>query len=118
MKIVKFMELKDMPRGTVFSEYEPCIVEGLWIKGDTFKFGEEPEMCGFYEQPVLACHYFGDYDNPPGVFDYGWSRHCSHDDGPSQLFAVYEEVDVLRMISLLSTKGVSKEAWEYQDKDG
>jgi hypothetical protein len=112
MKVVKFMELKDMPRGTVFSEYEPCIVDGLWVKGNTFKFGPESDDCGIYEQRVPAEHYADDPDEPPEVHDHGWMRRLRHDDGEDQLFAVYDDMDVARMINLLTLKGVSERVWK------
>jgi hypothetical protein len=114
MKVVKFMELKDMPRGTVFSEYAPCFVTGLFVKGNTFSCGAEPDMCGFYEQEVLAEHWSDDPNDPPEVQDYGWMRRLRYDDGEDQLFAVYDDMDVARMVNLLTLKGVSDETWKYK----
>lgn len=107
MRIVNRKEFLTLPVGTVFAEYEPCIVGDMRIKGDN---------CGdndwFYQEIDLSldCHDSGEMvelldesektgKSIPMDFD------CQSRDGAfaeTQLYAVYEKADVRQLIARLA----------------
>jgi len=55
MKIVTKQEFYKLPNGTLFSYYEPCIINGLMIKLDTITsgvYGKEP--IDFFYQDLIG----------------------------------------------------------------
>ena len=94
MKILNFEEFIKMPEGTIFSEYEPCIVGGLWRKGENL-----PEHDGiisdFWKTPILAECCNG---NHPEVTDCQ-ERWATYD--YDEQFAVYEDEDLNAMRELI-----------------
>jgi len=42
MKIINKQEFLKLPEDSLYSEYKPCIISGLFIKGGTWDFGDSP----------------------------------------------------------------------------
>jgi hypothetical protein len=53
MRIVNKQEFYAMPAGTLFSWYEPCVFEGLMIKGDTI-YGDNVAPIDFWFQDLIG----------------------------------------------------------------
>lgn len=108
MKIINLEEFRKCPIGTVFSKYEPCIFNGLMIKGDTW------ETDFIYQDLIgnIECIDSGDFGNKLDealmtgkslTMDFD----CMQRDGlfeKEQLFAIYEEKDVESFINALKDK--------------
>ncbi|GGX01476.1 hypothetical protein [Undibacterium macrobrachii] len=106
MRIVNRADFLDLPKGTVFSKYEPCIFGDLEIKGST--------VCGkdFYVQQIADAVDANDSDEFGDVL-FGAAQNgtsvkldldCEVRDGlfdADQLFAVWEKSDVLQLVERL-----------------
>ena len=111
MRIVSKEEFLQLPSGTVYAEYEPCIFGNLSIKDDTvFSISNQPidfycleiassvESSGseeFFER-VEAMENNG--KSFPIELDVTCRDGCFDDD---QLYAVWEEEDVQSLITVL-----------------
>ena len=100
MKIVNLKEFRSMPANTLYSEYEPCIIDGLKIKMDTMN-------CDFLLQEMVGNI---DCDTHAQMFDlmhggeFDLDFDCTERDGyfdKSQMFAVYEKKDLVGLIDRL-----------------
>jgi len=92
-----------MPKGTIFSKYEPCIFNGLMIKDATIEFDY------FYQDLIgnIDANSTGDFfdkceaaKNKSVELDFN----CTARDGlyeKNQLFAIYEKKDVENFIERL-----------------
>lgn len=103
MRIVTRKELLTLPVGTVFAEYEPCIVGDMRIKGENAGTND-----WFYQEIDLAldCEDSGEMvelldasektgKSIPMDFD------CQSRDGTfndTQLYAIYEKQDVVKQL--------------------
>ena len=86
MRIVGFEEFCSLPNGTVFSYWEPCIVRGLYRRGDVISF--DGGARDFFEASLNAESYNGEMpvvdltESRWGMFDY------------DQQFVVYDRTDI------------------------
>lgn len=117
MKIVNRQQFLEMPSGTVFAKYEPCVFGDLMIKGESL-----PECNDFYAQTLIEV----EGDNSVLVLtdlDRAYSTggsvsldfHCQYRDGTydrHQLFAVFESKDVSELIDRL--KDAAQEVLRHQ----
>ena len=94
MKIVGFYEFCSLPAGTVFSYYEPCVITGLYRKGDTIAHDADGPS-DFWESSIQAECINGDH---PTVDDIE-SRWALYDRDAE--FAVYEPEDIAKMKEML-----------------
>jgi len=105
MKIVNLEVFRSLPDGTVFSKYNPCIIDGLRIKVETWE-------CDFLYQDLVANI---DADSTEDFMEKLFLTEekgaamrldfdCSERDGlyeTDQLFAIYEKEDVEGLIARL-----------------
>lgn len=86
MRIVNFHEFCGLPDGTVFSYWDPCVVEGLYRRGSVISFDAGPK--DFYESSLIAASWNCEFpvcdlvESRWGMFNY------------DQLFLVYEQQDI------------------------
>jgi len=119
MRIVNRQAFLAMPVNTVFSKYTPCVMDAFNIKGDTI-YDRDGKAFDYYEQQVSdsvkarSSSEFSDIllaaeqDGSSFALDFdGEGRDGLYDEG--QLFAVWEEADVLYLIERLF-RCVSSEA--------
>ncbi len=110
MKIINRKAFLQVPKGTVFSEYEPCVFYGLFVKtsepGDMINDYFEAELIG---NP--KCHDSGEFSSilinaeETGAsfdldFDISGRNGAFKDD---QSYAVYEKEDIKQLIHTLQT---------------
>ena len=110
MRIVNKQEFLAMPYGTLFSHYQPVLIEGLMVKHRNFYIENKPkdflmenlignvECIGYedYGATVIDSHEKG------GSFKLDFNctnRHGSFDD--DALYAVYEKEDIEEFIKKL-----------------
>lgn len=105
MKIVDLSEFREMPVGTIFCKYEPCIFGELEIKGETWE-------SDFISAPLTGCIESEDTDDMVGKLDkyvetkesFRLDIECYGRDGmfeSKQLFAVYEKRDIAQLVNKL-----------------
>jgi len=106
MRIINLKQFRAMPMGTVFMKYKPQLFEELQIKGETWEVDflcssitDEIESSGSDEETMILDKAEKDssYSIPMDFDCYGRDG-CFEDD---QLYAVYEEKDVLGLIQSL-----------------
>lgn len=100
MKVMGFEEFAVLPPGTIFSYFEPMVVDGLFRKGDTILHDGKP---GDYFEGFLTAQCWNgepptvdDIESRWGAFDY------------SQQYAVYEPEDIAtlcRMLGCVDSQG-------------
>lgn len=96
MRIVNFHEFCGLPKGTVFSYWEPCIVSGLYRRGSVISYDGGPR--DFFEATLIAASWNGEFpvvdlvESRWGEFDY------------DQLFLVYEPQDIAVIVQGLGIK--------------
>lgn len=103
MRIVNLTEFRALPSGTLFMKYDPCVFEGLSVKGETWKsdflyanITDEIECSGTTEMTDIL--FEAQRDNKVSIpmdFDCYGRDGCFHD---GQLFAVYEKHDCTNLI--------------------
>lgn len=114
MRVVTLQELGDCPPGTIFSDYEPCIVRELYRLGDIIRHRGEAtsyntpgEVTDFFYMGLLAEPGDGAWLAPGDDPRKGWS--CADSWGrwgcfeKEALFVVYEEEDLTRLVNALTT---------------
>lgn len=106
MKIVNLETFRKMPPNTLFAKYEPCVFEELEIKGETWEYDflvssslssaikcsgsdEFSELLDRAEKTSESLAMDFETEGRDGCFD------------KDQLFAVWEEADVLALIERL-----------------
>lgn len=111
MRIVKKKEFYRLPAGTIYSEYEPCAFNEIFIKGETIN-DQDGKPMDYVEMSLI-----GNVDAPSSGdlidildkaeetgesfsldFDF-FGRNASYED--AQLYAVYERKDLEGLISTL-----------------
>jgi len=114
MRIVNRKEFLELPEGTLYSEYEPCCFDGLFIKGKSLKdTNDYIEMSlignvvssdtGDYAEKLENAridHISIDLD-----FDEDYGRNGMF--AKEQLYAIYEKKDVEKFINLLKSEVVT-----------
>lgn len=110
MKLVGYEEFIRMPAGTIFAPYEPCVLmEELAIKvdrgceyGNRFTNEKRWAFNGVMSlQPWLGeyCELYNVGDQEPASWEIYDGD--SHDASEYNLFLVFEEADIDRMINVL-----------------
>jgi hypothetical protein len=107
MRIVNRKTFLVLPPGTVFSEYEPCVFTGLFIKTETCRGGGD-----YCEQDLIGnvkCHDSGEFgeiledareNGQP--FDLDFNVDCRNGCfNFDQLYVVYETKDIQQLIERL-----------------
>lgn len=113
MKIVDYNTFTNMPKGTIYSEYKPCIFEGIHIKHDVISHENDGFINDWFYQELVnnpdwdcaeeyniqsVCEFMedGNSANPDfdtmqrdGMFDY------------DRKFLVYEKQDIELLIEKL-----------------
>ena len=90
MRIINAIEMRKMPAGTVFCEYEPDIIKsGLMVVDTNYD-------TAFGATDVIPWH--GE------IFDWDWSSSADYKD--DDLFMVFDNNDILQMIKTL-TQGLN-----------
>lgn len=102
MRIVHRKTFMEMPEGTVFAKFEPCVFDELCIKGESF-----PDNIDFFYQPLVNS-FAADNEDFHAAYESGASAAIDLDiqsrDGCfdyDQLFAVWERTDVEALIARL-----------------
>lgn len=109
MKILTRKEFVEMPAGTVFSTYEPCVFRGLYIKHDTWKFDGggsdfiEARLFGEFDaqhsdEYFEFCKRMETGEDIPQSFEET-SREGLFDD--NMMYAVFSKEDVENLIKTL-----------------
>jgi hypothetical protein len=105
MKIVDLKTFRSLPNNTVFSKYEPCILGELKIKGKTWEvdfvassIADAIAQSGSVEFTDLLESAEHDGISLAMDFDSEMRDGCFED---KQLFAVWEETDVRKLIERL-----------------
>jgi len=111
MRIVNFKEFLDLPNGTVFAEYQPCVFAGLRVKCHSIVHAQG--YCGDYiyeplDTPVKcedSDEFFTQCEKAQKGEEIKLDFKCSQRDGsfnPDQLFAVYSKSDIIGLIGALA----------------
>lgn len=106
MRIVNLQQFRDMPEGTVFMKYTPQFFGELKIKGETWD-------CDFIYASItteIECSGSEEWDEildkaeKDSAYSIPMDFDCGGRDGlfdDEQLYAVYEEKDVIGLINAL-----------------
>lgn len=111
MKIVNKKEFYELPNGTLYSHYDPCVFSGLMIKGDTIRKRLSESPFDFYYEDLIGNV---EYDDSGEFVDtiteakenktvFALDFECVQRDGlyeDNALYAVYSSEEV----ALLSNK--------------
>ena len=118
MKIVNREEFMKMPKGTVYSYYEPCIFEGLYVKAskedNLFHDAKKRTLNDFVLIPLIDGFVKGSYDNNVNHKDldhFEFDLTCSVRDGlydDKQLFAVYDKNDILKLVARITISPIEE----------
>jgi hypothetical protein len=104
MKIVNKQEFYKLPEGTLYSEYEPCVLNGLNVKGMNM-VGLDNKLIDFTLKSIIGNVYCDSSDDFVNIltdaeenktsikldFDYYGRDGLYEDDA---LYAIYEEKDI------------------------
>ena len=109
MKIVSRKELMEMPKGTIYSNYSPCIFNGLNILsgsggGSDFVYCDLLEDFEGYESSDVwqdICEKMESGNDVPMRFGDAYTREGLFDD--SMKYAVWSKEDVKGLIKILSS---------------
>jgi len=117
MKIVNLEEFRKLPAGTVFSKYEPCVFDGLMVKGDTWSHDFlYQDLIGNIEADGSK-QYFEKCEQMQAGFSADLDFDCLERDGlfeKDQLFAVYEPYDLEQLIGRLQKASIAMN--KHEDK--
>ena len=115
MKVVNRKEFLAMPAGTLYTEFEPCITNGLAIKYDTLDNGDD----WFYTELIassVACDGLVEmYDGKELPYSSNWQgrdRAFNQD----QLFIVYSPADIQAFADTLAGLINAKVGWPVESK--
>lgn len=101
MKIVNAIELAKLPEGVIYSEYEPCILGDLKVKGEVLSEGNETEWAHWYDADINHVEHMLDElkagDSSPVGIIYGGDVH-----EPEELFAVWELEDLKELREVIN----------------
>lgn len=106
MKILSTKQFAKLPEGVLFSEYEPCVLGDLKIKGETVNFGSDTSWAQWYEANlneveandgnIALSLQSGDFSK----LDIGYCRDCYP---PEKLWAVWEMADLFKLSEIVDT---------------
>lgn len=96
MKILKFDEFIKLPKGTIYSYYEPCLCVGLYRKGDSIKH-PDGIFRDYFEASVVPFCEQGDDPVVDGI-EGRWAL-FEYD----QLYAVFDADDIMEAVSMLTS---------------
>lgn len=110
MRIVDWKTFAELPVGTIFAKYKPCVFSSMMMKGDTLR-DDAGKPTDFFCLDITTCFDSGprgDYlkevsraergESVPMDFD-AWSRDAMYE--ATQLFAIYEPADLRGLIEVL-----------------
>ena len=119
MKIVNLSEFLNLPSGTVYMKYEPCVFQDLCVKDDSITATNDFLYCSITcgiectSGNDMVDKLFAAEDNNTSVglnFDIIRRDGCFE---AGQLFAVYEKEDVEQLIAKL---GVCLQQYKKQEQ--
>ena len=99
MRVVNLTEFANLPAGTVFSHFEPAIVRGLFVKGETCQ-ADGAWVQDFFETDVIPQQLL---DDERLTDEIGTCSRWGEMDVDAQ-FMVYDDNDVAKMVELLTGK--------------
>ena len=108
MRIINKQEFYKMPAGTLYSEFEPDILNNLLVKGQTFYNGKEP--IDYLECSLIDCIDCNEHSNilTKADNDSNFSFDFNYDNfgrngifDEDQKYMVYEKKDVEKLIEFL-----------------
>jgi len=112
MKIVNRDTFMHLAKGTIYSYYTPSIFEGLYIKtsepDELYHDSTKKTLNDFVCVPLIDGFVKGSYDNNVNheeMDHFEFDLDCSTRDGmyeEDQLFAIYDENDILQLVSKLT----------------
>jgi len=94
MKIVSKQEFYKLPSGTLYSDYNPCIFDGLKIKGDTI--GDGSPIDYFYQDLIGNVEATSDPRDIAFMLDFC----CEERDGlydNNATYAIYAKEEILAL---------------------
>lgn len=104
MKILNTVDFAKLPEGVLFSEYEPCVLGDLKIKGETINPGSPTSWAQWYEAGlnqieandgnIALSLQSGEFSK----LDIGYCRDCYP---PEQLWAVWEVADLFKLAEIV-----------------
>lgn len=105
MKIINKETFLKLPAKTIYSEYEPCIFDGLFVKGDTWP-------CDYLEQNIIGNVYCSSSEEFSRILvqseetghSFNLDFDCNGRNGlfdDKQLYAIYEKEDLENLIAVL-----------------
>lgn len=99
MRIVNFEEFLKLPAGTIFQKFEPSVCDVIAVKSDSLEWGEVKDFClDLFGGESISDHLSSDVSV---TINTGFTiRDASYN--PKQLFAVWEEEDILVGISVFT----------------
>lgn len=101
MKIVNTEEMAKLPEGVIYSEYEPCILGDLKVKGEVLNEGNETEWAHWYDADINDVEHMLDdlkaADSSP--FEIIYSRDVYK---PEELFAIWELEDLKELSKVIN----------------
>ena len=108
MKIINRKEFMEMPAGTVFSYYHPCVFQGLYIKDSAPEKGY-PDFSMSDLIGAVENYSSEDFNDKCDRMEAGESLpvdfECSGREGlfdDELLYAIYETADIQKLITRLS----------------
>ena len=115
MKVVNRKEFLAMPAGTLYTEFEPCCVNGLAIKHDTLDNGDD----WFYTELIAssaACDGLVEMnDGKELLYSSNWQGRDGAFD-QDQLFIVYSPADIQAFADTLAGLIGAKVDWLIEHK--
>lgn len=106
MKIINRKQFLKAPEGTIYSEFKPCIIDGLYIKNESL------DNDWYYQDLIssIDCNDSGEYadklfkskNNPE--YELRQDYNVSQRDGlfdEEQLFLIYDKDDVVKLMKTL-----------------
>jgi hypothetical protein len=106
MKIINRKQFLEAPEGTIYSKFEPCIIDGLYIKNESL--GND----WYYQDLInsIECNDSGEYtdklskakDDPE--YELRQDYNVGQRDGlfdEKQLFLIYDKDDVVKLMKAL-----------------
>jgi hypothetical protein len=112
MKIVNKQEFYNLPAGTLYSNYEPCVIEGLKIKQNTCFSIDTKEPIDYCYIDLIGNVDYKDFEDYIDLLDNSEKNKTSlkldfeitERDGmfeKNEMFCIYEEDDIKSLISTL-----------------
>jgi len=115
MKIINRKQFLEAPEGTIYSEFKPCIINGLYIKNESYGLYIKNKSLGndWYYQDLINSMDYNDSreytdkllkakDDPK--YELRQDYNVSQRDGlfdEEQLFLIYDKDDVVKLMKAL-----------------